>query len=152
MNIDKNDGAIGKTFIQELLTSPFTADLTTLNGVTFYGTTAIDRSNFMSAKVIIPYKTVLAADETFKLTLAVKHSNDLDSMGAATTLVDAALIGTGVTTLENTYEYDLDLTEYKQYIQFGVLGKLSAADTDSLSLGVVVDLRGSVKGIVTKSA
>ncbi len=152
MNLDKNDGAVYKTFIQELLTSPFTADLTTLNGVAFYGTTAIDRLNFNSAKVVCPYKVDLGSSETFKLSIAIKSSNDLASMGSATTLVDAALIATGTTTLNDTYELDLDLSEYKQYIQIGVLPLLSAANTDSLSLGVVVDLLGSVKGIVTKSA
>ena len=151
MNLDKNDGALVKTFIQELLTSPFTADLTTLNGVIFYGTTAIDRLNFMSAKLVIPYKVVLASAETFKLTVAIKHSDDLASMGAATTLVSATTVATS-TTENSVYELDIDLSQYKQYIQFGVLPKLSAGSVDKLSLGVVVLLDGSVKGIVTRSA
>lgn len=108
----------------------------------------IDRSGFLSAKLVITYKGVLAQDET--LSIAANLQDDLDGTGGdATDFGDAAANavvatgGAGGSTEYGVVEIDVDLSGARQYVRAQFTPDLSAGATDTAVVSAVLVLGGA---------
>jgi len=95
----------------------------------------VDRSNHLSAKLVIAFKAVLQATET--LSIAANLQDDADGAGAGVDFGDAlanAVVATGAgggSTEEGTVELDVNLSGAKQYLRAQFTPNLSASGTDT---------------------
>lgn len=105
----------------------------------------IDRFNYQSAVLSIPYKAVLADTKTASLKVEIQESADGETFDTAVTLFDGVLCtgSTGGTTFKSNKELALNLDGYKRYFKVTTTMDLSAAATDTAEYAVNVILGGS---------
>lgn len=115
---------------------------------------------FRSAKLVISFTAVLGAGNTASFTVNPKDATSSTGTGAAavsyykTTSNGPTIVATGPTgggTVEDTVEYDLDLSTTREFIGADITPDLSAANTDTLAWRAVLIMGGAASGPVTKS-
>jgi len=103
------------------------------------------KNKFHSAKLMIPFKAVLAAAATLSATVVIKHDSD-SGMGTEATYTDergvsgktVTVVATGPGgggTVRGVVEVPLSLDGAKRYIRAVVTLNLSAANTDTVAAG-----------------
>lgn len=105
----------------------------------------IDRTNYLSSVIQIPYKTVLTAEKTCSLKVEIAQSSDGTNFDTAVTLFDDVL-GTGLeggTTIKDAKEISINLSGYKRYFKVTTTLDLSASATDTAEYAVSIILGGS---------
>lgn len=109
---------------------------------------AIDRipkglGGFMSALLVIGYKTSLTAAATLKLGVKIAESDDGTNWGTdevLETLASKVLATGALTNSDGVYELGLDLSKRKRYIRFKITMDLSAGATDVFVYSAVLVL------------
>lgn len=106
----------------------------------------VDRTGFLSAKLVLAYEAALGDGKT--LTIAANLQDDSSSGGSGTdygTAYSATVVstgGTGGTTNRGVVELDFDLSGAKQYIRPQYTPTLSATSADTVIIGAVLVLGG----------
>lgn len=105
---------------------------------------SIDRLGYESCKLVIGYKTTLAASETLQFAVEYQESDDNSSWDTAVALQAATTAKTGAATnFHGDVEFDVDLGAKKRYIRFNFTPNMSAAGTDTAICMAVCVLGGS---------
>ena len=108
---------------------------------------AIDRSNYGSCKVIIPWSATLQEDKTFSLTIAVKDCATSDGSYADYSTVAKTVYatgGSGGSTSYGTATLDVNLNGAKRYIETVITSDLSATGTDTAFWAANVEMMDPV--------
>jgi hypothetical protein len=109
----------------------------------------VDRLGFGSAKLVVSGRTDCAAGQTVKVTAKIADADDNGSgspgaYGSDTTLESAVTIVDGAGSAQVfTHEYDIDLTAYKQWLQFKLTVDMSDANTKVCNWSAVLVLGGA---------
>jgi hypothetical protein len=114
------------------------------------------RGPYHSAKLVIAFRSPLAAAATLSFAVNIQDATDGSGTGAADfgpayakTVV--ATGGSGGTTETGTIEFDFDLSDAREFIRAQVTPDLSAANTDTVTWMASWVLFGSDRGPMTKS-
>lgn len=140
----KNVGDLIKTVyvLMGTATAGGTGDATEIVGV------VINRDNYLSGVLAVPYTATLTADKSLKLTISVAESSDGTTFDTAVKLKDAVVVATGDTggsTETGLVEIDMNLSGYKQYVKFSVTPDLTATATDTCQVAATFALGGAFK-------
>ena len=116
----------------------------------------IDRRGFNSLKVLVPFTATLGDAQTLSLAANVQSAADDSGAGAADygeALASAvqATGGTGGSTETGVLELDYDLSGCGPFVRVQFTPDLSAANTDTASLGAVYVLAGATENPVSAS-
>lgn len=116
------------------------------DGVAITGAT-IDRLNFESAVVVLPFLAALQQDETLTISsLEYQESADGSSWDTAVSIDASEVVATGDTGGSNEsgqLAVKVDLESKKRYIRFNFTPDLSAGATDTAIVASVVVLGGA---------
>lgn len=115
----------------------------------------IDRTGYDWAKFVVAWTTTVAENKSLKIAAGYQES-DTTTTGyetevalQATTIVKTG--GTGGGTYTGTTEFDIPLTNKKQFMKFNFTPDLTATSTDTAHLAGVVLLGGCTDNPCTKS-
>lgn len=118
-------------------TAAGSGDNTEVNGA------GVDRSDYLSAKLVIQWEATLAEGETLSLTANAQDDTVAAFSGTPADFGDAlaktvvATGGTGGSTEKGTTELDFDLAGARQFIRSQVTPDLSASATDTAKVSAV---------------
>lgn len=108
----------------------------------------VDRTGFISCKLVITYKAVLADAESISFAANLQDATADDGTGAADfgdALANAIFAtSSGGTTEEGVAELDIDLVLANQYIRAQVTPDLSASGTDTLTWAAAIVMGGAI--------
>lgn len=109
----------------------------------------IDRTNYSSCKVIVSYKTVLAAGKSLKLAIGLKDADDSSGTnalaygsGLASSVVQGPAPSPPAAQYYGTAECDFNIEGARQWLALDVTPDLTASGTDTAIIAVTLVLCG----------
>lgn len=112
----------------------------------------IDRQGYLSALLVITYKTTLAADKTLTISAALDDATTSGGAGSAAygPSLSPTVVATGaVTNLLGTVKLPVDLAGARRYIRARFTPDLSATSTDTAIVSATLVLGGAGEVPVT---